>query len=248
MALPGLSEQQEQVYRLLLKPIDCRKREKEIKEENGRILSGQTYRNGADPDMSDFAVGFYKILYGDILDRGVLLGEGKTFVNEDFAGDTMNSFNSIANATPGAGTSAKRRTPFEKWPAFLQEYYNQYHCLANFWVIPMKLGRQSGKFSRYDAMDICLGVLENDYSGRMACYKDYTAKIPDFQTFCQVHYVEKRRDGGSVLDLYKEKEGEKLAAYATEAILQRACKIATSRFSEKLYTHFCKLNLINPGQ
>ncbi|MGL5087167.1 MAG: hypothetical protein ACRC68_15880 [Clostridium sp.] len=53
----------------------------------------------------------------------------------------MNSFNTIANITPGAGKSSKTRTPDKNWPEYSRNYFNRYHYLANFWILPMETGR-----------------------------------------------------------------------------------------------------------
>lgn len=246
--MTNLSEKQEQVYRLLLMPIDCDKKYVRIECKDGRIHSGQRYNSPyADPDMSDFAVGFYEILYSELLDCGSILNEDCFFTNTDFAGDTMNSFQSIANATWGAGSCAKERTPSEKWPAFLQKYYEQYRCLANFWLIPMKLGRQSMKLSRYDSVDLFLSRLSDDYAGRLGDYDAYFAKIPNFEKFCEAHFIISYRDEASVLKMYgshKKEYGEQLVANALEDIMGRAYRIAVSPFSCKLYDYFYRLRIL----
>ena len=55
------------VKKILLTPIECNKRYKTIKLVNGEICSPQKYYCGEDCDMSDFAVGFYEIIYANIL-------------------------------------------------------------------------------------------------------------------------------------------------------------------------------------
>lgn len=245
MSCDNLSREQRQVYKLLLTPIECDKKASGMSLKDGKIFSGQTYISSyADPDMSDFAVGFYEILYRDVLDNGEMLDSHFFFKNTDFAGDTMNSFNSIANVTPGAGTNADERPPFEKWPIFLQEYSRQFRCLANYWVIPMKLGRQSMKFNRYDSVDLCLSVLESDYQNCMANYVDYCSKVPDFTHFCTVHFISTWHDREMVLQLYRNMGGEKLVKLATEAIHIRALRIASSCYSEKLFHYFVSLGLV----
>ena len=102
--------------------------------------------------MSDFTVGFYEIVYKDLLKCMTLLnGKGELY-NAQFAGDTMNSFNTIANFTINAGKSMAKRTPLEEWPEYLKDYRIRYHCLANFWILPMDIGRTSRKLNKYDSM------------------------------------------------------------------------------------------------
>jgi hypothetical protein len=113
----------------------------EVFIEDDKVLSGQKYYSSADADMSDFAIGFYEIIYKEILKGKPILGQKGSLRNSEFAGDTMNSFNTIANCTPGAGKSSRLRTEKEEWPEYLRVYHSQYHCLANFWILPMDIGR-----------------------------------------------------------------------------------------------------------
>ena len=113
--------------------IQCNKKEyKTIKrskcQDRDVIKTSQKYIRKNDPDMSDFAIGFYEIIYKDILNGKTILDEKGYLQNKElFAGDTMNSFRTI-----------KRRNPKEN---ILKKYEYQYHCLANFWLIPMEMGR-----------------------------------------------------------------------------------------------------------
>jgi hypothetical protein len=84
-----------------------------------------------DPDMSDVAIQWYQqVLYPDLYHEDQLI-----------LGDTMHSFNTMANRIPGAGSSRLMRTSEAEWPEFLRRYYHHYHCLANFWVLPAAIGR-----------------------------------------------------------------------------------------------------------
>ena len=76
------------VYDILMMPIKCDKNVKTISIENNYILSGQKYRSMEDEDMSDFAVGFYEIIYDSIIEPKGILNENGKFTNSDFAGDT----------------------------------------------------------------------------------------------------------------------------------------------------------------
>ena len=167
----------------------------EINSDDNIIKSTQQYKGKKDPDMSDIAIKFYEILYG--------FNEGEMFPYEMFAGDTMNSFDSIANFVPGAGKTKKERkkTNKEDWPEWLRDYEKEYHCLANFWVLPMTVGRGVGRLSkgqnntaksfnegRRDYMDRFLRQyikLNADYS---RLYEDYTNKFP-LPSFAKQHYL-----------------------------------------------------------
>lgn len=62
--------------------------------------------------MSNLAIEFYKIIY-DIDDIDDILDEsGNLLFGKQFAGDTMCSFNTIANKVPEAGRSKKQRTDY----------------------------------------------------------------------------------------------------------------------------------------
>lgn len=177
---------------------------------NARIISSQKYRNALDPDMSDLAIEFYSIIYSDILKSQEILKEKGALENYDFAGDTINSFNSIANNVAGAGQSVKQRTEKKDWPEFLQEYYDQYHCLANFWILPMRIGRTGKKLNYYDSVDIFLNRLKEEYSvlGKYADYNE-RLKLPD--EFLTKHFIEKyvQLSTDDVLKKYSKSKDEK---------------------------------------
>lgn len=130
--IDDIHKKQNDARKILLTPIEFGE---EISFENNRIFTKQTYSGSLDPDMSDLAVGFYGIIYG----LKILTDSGK-LLKKDFAGDTMCFFNTVANRIPEAGRLKKQRTSIENWPAYLQDYY-KYRCLANFWVLPMEVGR-----------------------------------------------------------------------------------------------------------
>lgn len=125
------SKKREQVYNILVTPIISDKSISKIVKVDNFIRSPQKYYSSPDEDMSDFAIGFYRIIY---LEYGDILTDHGTLKDCCFAGDTMNSFNSIANITHGTGKSKNERKHInweENCPK-LFEYYNRYHCLANF--------------------------------------------------------------------------------------------------------------------
>ncbi len=136
--------------KMLLTPIRRKGRKVlEIDDKDNVILSsGKRYKT-RDPDLSDLAIEFYEILYGKKMLKD------RHFRCDDFAGDTMNSFNSVANQFfDGSPKRCKERKKAEengKLPPCLQEYFEGYHCLANFWAIPKAIGRAGGnKGDRYD--------------------------------------------------------------------------------------------------
>ncbi|MEA4922925.1 MAG: hypothetical protein VB031_06105 [Eubacteriaceae bacterium] len=240
-----LNAKQKQVYDILLTPICCDKKYNKISKKRGTVLSGQKYYSNADEDMSDFAVGFYEIIYKNILKENVLDTEGHLYF-EEFAGDTMNSFQSIANITPDAGNTKNNRTDYKEWPSYLQYYHDNYHCLANFWLIPMKLGRRSMKLNKFDSLDLFLDALEEDYDGEISCYEEYRNSISTFESFCEIHFVGPGRERSVILNSYKsdKKEGQKIVGYAMDDIKNRAYRMATSNHSNGLWEYFNYNNLL----
>lgn len=245
-----MNNKQLQVKEILLTPIIASQSVKSISlitrenTEEKFILSGQEYDSTVDEDMSDISIGFYEIIYKDLFCDSILTKEKIT--NKEFAGDTMNTFNSIANITKGAGASQVSRAPFNQWPDYLQEYFRCYHCLANFWLIPSDFGRISKKLNYFDSMDIFLHELKFNYADILSNYPCYLEKINDFETFCNVHFVEYTRDKNEVLNLYKKNsnKSKELVSNARGDIDKRAEKIATSKYYEKLLNYFNSLGLV----
>lgn len=240
-------EKRKKVRNILLTPIECTTRKpfsiriehdndnneifpSEKKFTSARIISSQKYSGALDPDMSDFAIKFYEIVYRDILEsQEILKGEG--LYRCVFAGDTINSFNSIANNVPGAGQSAKQRTEKKVWPLFLREYHNQYHCLANFWILPMCIGRTGAKLNKFDSVDIFLNKLkENDRL--LERHADYYKRLKTYDEFRKKHFIENyvQLSTDDVLEKYrkKDKTEKKLEDDASE-LVKRAYKCMESR-------------------
>lgn len=240
------TEKQTQVYKILLCPIVCDLNIKCNPYKNGdNIFSGQTYKTRssqtADPDMSDFAIGFYKIIYKEIFTN--MLDDFGFLLNCCFAGDTMNSFNSIANITPRAGKSKKHRTPKDNWPEDLQNYKTIYHCLANFWILPMCLGRTSMKLNRFDSMDIFLSILETDYDIIISKHKDYISKFSNLNNFANIHFLNAYFPLNRIK--YCEQNSYKLIQQATKRIKERAKSIAQSPYSDELWDYFNSLSMFD---
>ena len=76
--------------------------------------------------MSDYAVRFYEILYRDIFENHPMLDEKGHVIDVEFSGDTMNSFETTASRTPGAGKNKKERLPEGERPEFLREYKHKF--------------------------------------------------------------------------------------------------------------------------
>lgn len=277
------SKRSKQVYEVLLTPIEFYsenyeegKSYKDYKEEvkifkDGSVIkSTQSYyplyqdRNGkdvrynffSDPDMTDFACGFYEIIYNEILKGEKIVKEDGNLFDKNFVGDTMNSFNYIANRVPEAGKTMKNRTPYNTWPEYLQSYYKQYHCLANFWMLPMEIGRENKiTLSKgYYDYKLCIGT--QDYMDKFLLqvelcwdkYKDYDyfARIKEFDEFARINFLV-----GSYLysDMsifnYSDKRPEEVIYLIQGRMRIRATAISESEeYSKVLYEYFKKYGLV----
>ncbi|MBU5488535.1 hypothetical protein KQI77_10385 [Clostridium sp. MSJ-8] len=236
----------EKIKSILLMPIECEKtlnNSKEIKIKDGKIYSSQKYYSNSDEDMCDFAIGFYEILYSSILDNGKILLDDGTIKNCCFAGDTMNSFNKIANLVTAAGKTVKARTDEEKWPKWLREYKNYYHCLANFWILPTCIGRRSLKLNYYDSMDIFLEKLKNDNLNVLRKNVSYYQKVSTYEKFTRIHILNSYEniDAKKTRKQYKQRKAEDLVKQAKARIEQRAQEIIEVKDDEYHYNLLSKL-------
>ena len=71
----------------------------------------------------------------------------------------------------------------------MQKYHSQYHCLANFWLLPMCIGRTGKKWNNYDSLDIFLYELEKEFSK----WKEdigYFERLKSYENFCEKHFIE----------------------------------------------------------
>ena len=241
----------DQVREILLKPIDCDKSQSKVYLSENRVISGQTYYSSADADMSDFSIGFYEIIYKEVLKGKPILGQKGSLKNSEFAGDTMNSFNTIANCTPGAGKSSRQRTEKEEWPEYLRGYQTQYHCLANFWILPMEIGRTTkGKLNKSikpisDYMDRFLQLVESEvsYNGRD---REYFKSFSGWNDFVSKHFLNGYLDNNQQIELYSyfdEKGHPNFITSALQKIEQRATCIAESEYANELWEYFDELKL-----
>lgn len=253
-----------QVFDVLMLPIEAVEYSAgkvEISREGNVIKSTQTYYpykkwNGKslpiplDEDMSDFAVGFYEIIYGSIINDKSLI-ENDRLVDDKFAGDTMNSFETIANLFPEAGNYKKKRTLPTAWPKELQQYKKQYHCLANFWILPIEIGRKidennvlckgSYKYDIKDYVDRFLEKLKD--SNEYMKYMNYD----DFSMFAKVQFIY-----GSYVysddSIYNFSADESNPYLLIDKIMDRikirAKAIANSDYAERLWNYFNHYGLV----
>lgn len=245
------NKMKEQVKEILLIPIMCNKKIDGIIRRGNVIYTGQTYYGSADEDMSDFAVGFYEIIYKDILCSQRLLDK-KYLCNAEFAGDTMNSFKSIANANADAnadvdvdGMNFSNTYHVCRWKNSLWKYFEGYHCLANFWILPIDIGRKTMKKNGYDSMDIFLNRLADDYTW-LKEYESYYERLSDYNTFCKKHFVEhyEKIESEIIIQNYKGGRAEELINQAQKRIEVRADSISKSDYCGALWEYFNDLKLI----
>lgn len=240
-------KKKEDVYKILKTQIVCKNRKGGIEyDPNSKVIyTGQKYYSKLDEDMSDFSIEFYKIIYKDILYEQMLKKDG-TLENQCFAGDTINSFNSIANLIPKVGKTIEERkgTSREEWPKNLTEYVKQYHCLANFWILPLCIGRTGKKLNYYDSMDIFLDKLNKDYKV-LEKHSSYFNAFSTFSEFKEKHFITKYNinDINITLSMYKDNKAEELIKQAQKMIDERAKEISDSRYCEELWDYFHSWNL-----
>lgn len=249
-----MTEKEKKVYEILLTPIICDNNVKKIYMQDNVIYSQQSYIREPDPDMSDFSLGFYKVVYKDILEKnnGEILEEDGYCKDDNYMGDTMHSFNSLANVIL-ADRCKDCRSPKGVWPEELVKYESRYHCLANFWLIPMPHGRTNTKLSRYDSVDCYLKRVRNYYSGEndeilkktKKYFKNFT-----WESFLGTHGLSEYKMIDDPLKIYKEKD-KKACLDEIKRIYEfwenRASQIV-KKYNDELYNYFNCLGLINDGE
>lgn len=247
-----------QVYEILLLPIECDKyKYSKIYRKDNVLYTGQRYASKySDADMSELAVGYYDIIYRNILEGNRILQDNGNLVDEHFAGDTMNSFNTVANRVPGAGKSRKQRKSIPKiqWPKYLQEYELNYHCLANFWILPFEMGRTLKPMSKArvgrDYMDRFLNVLRNDIKLYKSKYESYFIRVGEFVEFADIHFlIGNNLNKDMQIEVYSTpiNDGEDFIQRAQEMMRHRADLISKSEYAEDLWKYFKEIGILkNP--
>lgn len=242
-----MTEKENTVYKILLTPIKCDKNVPKICLKDNVIYSPQLYKSTPDEDMSDFSVGFYKIVYKDILggNNVEILNEDGTYKNENYMGDTIHSFNSLANVILG-NRSQKERSPKEEWPKELIDYQSKYHCLANFWVIPMCHGRTSAKLNRYDSLD---SYLNKVYSGVIKNTDEYFQKFT-YESFLEIHGTSGCKISDNPLEIYisKDKKGCIDEIQRIYSFWNKRASEIVKKYNSELYDYFDGLGLINVAE
>lgn len=196
------------------------------------ILSGQQYIGSVDEDMSDIAIEFYKVIYGI---NDILEDDGRLF-NQEYAGDTMNSYQQI---TGRVSCTVERK----------MEWFDAYHCLANFWMLPMEVGRKGIKgYSKSqvskDYMDGFLHVLKCRFEEYRCRYSQFFKDTNCFEDFCKKQYIEK---------IYSSNDEIKKITGFTEAdegigvmknLVESRAELLAQKYKDELFNMFKRIGIL----
>lgn len=244
-------DKQKKVFEILVCPIVASKDASNIGLSSNVflekiIISSQVYDGNVDEDMCDFAIGFYEILYG--LNPGDILAQSKdkkSIIYWEYAGDTMNSY-----ATVSRYASKEKK----------KEWKETYHCLANFWMIPGKIGRKTnpdsknsgGVYSKPITVD-SFNKGRRDYMDRFLCEKQKFEKHK-FDEFSKRHYIDGVYIKNGEVDTfsYLEETDEDFSSKVDgiinkmmDKICERAVAIVNDKvMCDKLFDYFYSLNLM----
>lgn len=249
----------QQVYQVLITPIKYTKKRTILEEaiiemKEDVIYSTQLYEGMLDCDMTDITCGFYQILYKDFLkSKNIesIINNECELSDVEFAGDTMNSFHTVANLVKEAGNSRKLRTNESTWPLYLKEYKHAYHCLANFWLVPMVIGRTGLTLSKsncaWDYMDRFLKVLKRDFKTYKEEYPNYFSGLGEsFDEFIKINYLEDSYIKNNERVIFSEPpKAEAIIAMIYQLNQERAMIITESDKVDELWEYFNKYGLIN---
>lgn len=251
----NLNEKKKKVEDILLMPIVSSKSVKgitlAIRQDNKKkfILSGQTYENGTDEDMSDIAIAFYQKIYSQKKENNsceiskILTVDGK-IINPQIAGDTMNSFKQI--------TSRVSCTDTKK-----DEWFNFYHCLANFWILPMEIGRQYKRgFSKSqvskDYMDGFLIVLKAKYEDYKKEYPDFFDRMKTFKDFCESQYItpyfkDNNIEEKNIIEITGLKNADD-SIEKMKSLVESRARLLADECSDSLYDFFQECGIVERDQ
>lgn len=141
----------------------------------------------------------------------------------------------------------------------MKNYYEFYHCLANFWLLPLWIGRSypnmpqehrwASKTRRGidDYMDCFLSFLKNgNYSHFTKQYGQYELKFDTFDTFCSKHFLIGEKcfvRNGEIFMYSQEGSPEEVILIMIDLIKARAELISKDkRVCNKLYDLWKRLN------
>lgn len=274
--------------KMLLTPVVVDKLATSIQKEGNTWISPQIYKGAGDPDMSDLSVAFYEIVYKDILPKNKVLEELgekkiKDFENRSFAGDTMNSFNTIVGKMiktlkiykevmdrGGMPSTSDERMEIilksdakEETKALFRKFYCLYHSLANFWIVPMEIGRGSTKristdsisLDPQDYMEGFLSGVENNWSDlkKQESYSFYFKKFDGYDDFREKHFISETdypkyiKDKTGKRDPLNEEDATAIVSGMISAIENRAELLSESKYAEQLWNSLTNSLIDNCG-
>lgn len=109
-----------------------------------------------------------------------------------------------------------------------------YHCLSNFWILPMKVGRTLGRYSRasknLEDMYAFLEYIKANYNEQFGCFKAYYREFPNYKCFVERHML-----AGSFINNNKIEKISKNSA--CEYMKKRAYEISRSEKVSELYNY-----------
>ena len=193
------------------KKIDIHIEEKDCVEE---IITGVRYiPSGSKTGKLDCDVSDFAIkFYETVYGKVPILNSNRSPVNDEFIGDTMNTIHKNIN----------------------------YHCLANFWILPSDLGRTIKKYSKAkadDRMEFFLMDLKYNYSIYRDLYPEYFDFFENFENFCEKHFLDEAyfdEHDKSILSTMQEANVIKIIEDRAETIASRKTKELYNLFSEVL--------------
>lgn len=198
------------------------------------ILSGQNYEGSTDEDMSDIAISFYKTIY-----QVDILKQDGSLKDNQYAGDTMNSYKQI---------TSRKLCPDEK----KEKWFNAYHCLANFWILPMEVGRKfDNKFSKRriskDYMDGFLKVLNERFDEFKKHYPIFFKDMENIHDFCKVTqigniYMDSNNESIKIKTITGLAPKESITVM--ESLLDLRADYLYDEFSQELFKLFSDCGLI----
>lgn len=227
----GEKAESELIKKILLMPIVSSKSVEGItiatRKDDGSqfILSSQRYNNETDEDMSDIAISYYETIYEK--SKPILNSDGK-LANEQFAGDTMNSYRQIVSRN---GCSEDKK----------KEWFDLYHCLANFWILPMEIGRKGICLSKTkeakDYMDGFLLFLRNNYNQYKEKYIYFFADM-NFDDFIKWECIDMYVENNHIIQITGLKNPEDSINTMMKLVDMRASTLS-KRYTNELYKLFC---------
>lgn len=124
------------------------------------------------------------------------------------------------------------------------DYYKKdlknYHCLANFWILPSPIGRSCGKLNRSRLhVDLFIDKLLSNYDDYKNAYPNYFNNEFTLENFAKKHFLNGNfisEDGNTATKISNE-------TIASNCISKRAMLIAYEK-TDELYNYFHELKLI----